>query len=103
MDFGIGIVRPGIQLFFLIVLNGAFAIPLHHLFVAAALDLAQGITQSTVVSLIYGSGVVSIFIPYIVGLISDRFGIQSAFLFGGSVLLLPTMLLFLTRFPRLTK
>ena len=101
--FGIGIVRPGIQLFFLIVLNGAFAIPLHHLFVAAALDLAQGITQSTVVSLIYGSGVVSIFIPYIVGLISDRFGIQSAFLFGGTVLLLPTMLLFSTRFARLTK
>ena len=55
--------------------------------------------HSTVVSLVYGAGFVGTFSPYIAGLISDRYGIHSAFIYGGAVLVLPTILLIVARGP----
>ena len=40
------------------------------------------------------------FPPFVAGLISDRYGIHSAFIYGGVVLLLPTALLIAVRIPR---
>ena len=65
---------------------------------AAALDAANGIAQSAIVSLIYGSGFAGTLSPTVAGLISDRYGIHSAFLCGGIVLIVPTVMLALTNF-----
>jgi MFS family permease len=48
----------------------------------------------------YGAGFIGTFAPYIAGLISDQYGIRSAFLSGGIVLIIPILLLSATRFPR---
>ena len=56
--------------------------------------------QSTVVALIYGAGFLGTFSPLMAGLIVDRFGIHSAFLFGGSISLLAVLTLFPLRLPR---
>ena len=96
----LSVAEPGYQLFIAILVRGAFAISLHHIVVAAALDNSQGATQSTVVSLMYGAGFIGTFAPYIAGLISDQYGIRSAFLSGGIVLIIPILLLSATRFPR---
>ncbi|MDA1348840.1 MAG: MFS transporter, partial [Chloroflexi bacterium] len=95
----LSVADPGYQLFLVVMVRGAFSFSLHHIFVAAALDSAPGTTQSTVVSLIYGAGFIGTFSPFVAGLISDRYGIQSAFLFGGIVLILPTLLLAYAKFP----
>jgi FSR family fosmidomycin resistance protein-like MFS transporter len=97
--FALSVARSGVQLFLAVLVKGAFSFSLHHIFVAAALDAGRGAAQSTVVSLIYGAGFLGTFSPYIAGLISDHYGIHSAFVFGGSVLILPTVLLAVARFP----
>jgi MFS family permease len=91
--FALSVARPGVQLFLTVLVKGAFAFSLHAIFVAAALDAARGMAQSTVVSLIYGAGFVGTFSPFIAGLISDRYGIHSAFVYAGIVLIVPTVLL----------
>ncbi len=97
--FALSVARSGVQLFLAVLVKGAFSFSLHHIFVAAALDASRSVAQSTVVSLIYGAGFLGTFSPYIAGLISDHYGIHSAFVYGGSVLILPTVLLALARFP----
>ena len=97
--FALSVARPGVQLFLAVLVRGAFSFSLHHIFVAAALDAARGVAQSTVVSLIYGAGFLGTFSPYIAGLISDRYGIHSAFVYAGVVLVAPTVLLAVARFP----
>ena len=97
--FALSVARPGAQLFLVIFVRGAFSMSLNHIFVAAALDAARGTAQSTVVSLIYGAGFLGTFSPYIAGLISDRYGIHSAFVYGGIVLIAPTLLLAITKLP----
>ena len=98
--FALSVARPGVQLFLAVLVRGAFSFSLHHIFVAAALDAVRGVSQSTVVSLIYGAGFLGTFSPIIAGLISDRYGIHSAFVYGGIVLIAPTVLLAVARFPR---
>ena len=97
--FAFSVARPGIQLFAAIVVKGAFSFSLHHIFVAAALDVARGVAQSTVVSLVYAAAFVGTFSPYIAGLVADRYGIHSAFIYGGVVLVLPTIILALSQLP----
>jgi MFS transporter, FSR family, fosmidomycin resistance protein len=91
--FALAVARPGIQLFLAIMVRGAFSFSLHHIFVAAALDAARGVAQSTVVSLIYGAGFLGTFSPFVAGLISDKYGIHSVFVYGGVMLIFPTVLL----------
>ena len=103
LAFALSAAEPGIQLFAVVVANGAFAFSLHHIFVAAAIDASRGSLQSTVVSLIYGAGVMAVFSPYVAGIIADKWGIESAFVYGGSVLVLPVLLLLSVRIPRQEK
>jgi MHS family citrate/tricarballylate:H+ symporter-like MFS transporter len=97
--FALAAARPGAQLFLAILVRGSLSFSLHHIFVAAALDAARGVAHSTVVSLVYGASFVGTFSPYIAGLISDRYGIHSAFIYGGAVLVVPTILLIVARIP----
>jgi MFS family permease len=96
--FALAVAKPGIQLFLAVLVRGAFSFSLHHIFVAAALDAARGVAQSTVVSLIYGAGFLGTFSPFVAGLISDKYGIHSAFVYGGVTLIFPTVLLAVARF-----
>jgi FSR family fosmidomycin resistance protein-like MFS transporter len=96
--FALSVAKPGIQLFLAVMVRGAFSFSLHHIFVAAALDAARGVAQSTVVSLIYGAGFLGTFSPFVAGLISDKYGIHSAFVYGGVTLIFPTVLLAVARF-----
>ena len=100
LSLSLSVAEPGLQLWAVIVAKGAFTFSLHHIFIAAALDSARGHLQSTVVALIYGAGFVGTFSPYVAGLIADEYGIHSAFVYGGSVLVLPPLLLLLIKIPR---
>jgi MFS family permease len=100
LSLALSVADPGVQLAVIIVAKGAFTFSLHHIFIVAALDAARGHVQSTVVALIYGAGFLGSFSPFVAGLISDRYGIHSAFVYGGVVLLLPTALLIAVRIPR---
>ena len=98
--FALSVAKPGVQLFLVVLVKGTFSFSLHHIFVAAALDAARGAGQSTVVSLIYGAGFLGTFSPYVAGIISDRYGIPSAFVFGGIVMIIPTVMLAVAKFPK---
>ena len=49
------VASSGVPLFLIVAITGAFSFSIHHIFIAAALDVARGKVQSTVVSLIYGA------------------------------------------------
>ena len=100
LSLSLSVAEPGLQLWAVIVAKGAFTFSLHHIFIAAALDSARGHLQSTVVALIYGAGFVGTFSPYVAGLIADEYGIHSAFVYGGSILVLPPLLLLTIKIPR---
>ena len=88
---------PEPLLLIIIVARGAFGFSLHHIYIAASLDAAHGHVQSTVVALIYGASFLGTFSPLIGGLLADMYGIQSIFMYSGSVLLLSTLLLLSVR------
>ncbi len=98
--FALRFARPGVELFMSVLVRGALSFSLHHIFIAAALDAALGATQSTVVSLIYGSGFLGTLSPYVAGLVADEYGIRSAFVYGGVVLVVPTVMLALAKLKR---
>ena len=100
LSIALSVTGTGMQLTLIVVAKGAFSFPLHHIFIAAAIDAARGRMQSTVVALIYGAGFLGTFSPILAGLIVDRFGIHSAFLYGGSISLLAVAALFPLRLPR---
>ena len=79
---------------------GAFVYSLHSIFIAAAMDVALGKAQSTVVSLIYGASFIGTLSPIIAGLLVDSFGLTSAFVYSGIIVLLSTVLLMVLRLPK---
>jgi len=88
---------------YLLVLNvftmGAFLYSLHTVFIAAAMDVAGGKLQATVVSLIYSASLLGTASPIFTGLLIDEFGLKSAFLFSGIISLLATIILFSIKLP----
>ena len=102
LSFALAVADPGVQLAVVIVGKGALTFSLHHIFIAAAIDAARGHVQSTVVALIYGATFMGSVSPFVAGLIADRYGIHSAFIYGGSILLLPTLLLLTVNLPSST-
>ena len=93
-------VDPGIQLALTILAMGSFLYSLHTIFIAAAIDVSKGRAQSTVVSLIYGASFVGTFSPFIAGIIVDATEISNAFLYAGSISLVSTIFLLLTKLPK---
>ena len=98
--FALAYADEGAQLVLTIVALGAFLYSLHTIFIAAAMDVSRGEVQSTVVSLIYSAGFVGTVSPIIAGVIADAHGVPGAFLFGGSLVLLATLILGVARLPR---
>ena len=76
-----------IGLWAIIIGKGAFTFSLHHIYLAAALDISGTKMQSSVVAIMYGSGIISTFAPTLAGLMADKYGYYSAFLFGGIILI----------------
>lgn len=89
----------GAQLVLTILAMGAFHYSLHAIFIAAAIDVARGHVQSTVVSLIYGAGFLGTASPVIAGAITDSLGTHVSFLYAGSVVLAATAAMFFLRLP----
>ena len=90
---------PGPQLVLTILATGAFSYSLHALFMAAAMDIAGGEVQSTVVSVIYGASFLGTISPIFAGIIVDSFGNSEAFLYGGAMVLLSGVVLGLAKLP----
>ena len=89
-----------LRLLLTILALGAFLYSLHTIFIAAAMDIAGGEIQSTVVSLIYGASFLGTISPIIAGVFADNYGTSSAFLYGGAVTLVATVVLALLRLPK---
>ena len=83
-----------------ILAMGAFLYSLHTIYIASAMDVAEGQAQSTVVSLIYGASFLGAFSPWVAGVIVDRTEISNAFIYGGVMVIAGAILLALTKLPK---
>ena len=98
--FALAYADTGAQLLLTILAMGAFLYSVHAIFIAAAIDVAGGEVQSTVVSLVYGASFLGTVSPVVAGVIADAYGIPAAFLFGGSLVLLAAFMLALLKLPK---
>ena len=83
-----------------ILAMGAFLYSLHTIYIASAMDVAQGQAQSTVVSLIYGASFLGAFSPWVAGVIVDRTETSNAFIYGGAMVIIGAIILALTKLPK---
>jgi MFS family permease len=83
-----------------ILLMGCFLYSLHTIFIAAAMDVAQGKSQATVVSLIYAATTIGFISPFIAGILTDIFNLKIAFVYSGVIVILSTMLLLFVKLPK---
>ncbi|MDE2687370.1 MAG: MFS transporter [Chloroflexota bacterium] len=94
---------PGIQFGIIALAMGAFLYALHAIYIAAAMDVAEGEAQSTVVSLIYGASLLGAFSPFLAGVIVDLGTTSDSFIYGGISVIAAAALLALTRLPRVMR
>ena len=99
----VNITLPGIQFGIIALAMGAFLYALHAIYIGAAMDVAQGEAQSTVVSLIYGASFLGAFSPFIAGVIVDLGSNSDAFVYGGAAVIAAAALLGLTRLPKVDR
>ena len=92
--------EPGVQLVTVVLVMGAFLYSLHTIYIAGAMDVAQGQAQSTVVSLIYGASFFGAFSPWVAGWVADQWGNSASFIFGGVLVILGGLILWATRLPK---
>ena len=92
--------EPGPQLVIVVLAMGAFLYSLHTIYIAGAMDVAQGQAQSTVVSLIYGASFIGAFSPWLAGWVADQWGNSSTFIYGGALVILGALILWVTRLPK---
>ena len=76
-----------------IMAMGTVLYALHAIFIAAAIEAAEGAVQSTVVSLVYGASFIGTLSPVIAGLIWDNYGVEATFVYGGALVMLGTLVL----------
>ena len=88
---------PGMQFGIIALAMGAFLYALHAIYIAAAMEVAQGEAQSTVVSLIYGASFLGAFAPFLAGVIVDLGSTSDAFVFSGATVLIAAVMLGFTR------
>ena len=93
----LNITLPGVQFGIIALAMGAFLYALHAIYIAAAMDVAQGEAQSTVVSLIYGASFLGAFSPFLAGVIVDAGTISDAFVYGGVMVFLAGVVLAMIR------
>ena len=97
--FTLTFASDGYQLILNIIVMGAFLYSLHAIFIAAAMDVAKGEAQSTVVSLIYGASFIGSMSPIFAGMIVDEFGLKYAFSYCGVIALISTIIFGLLKLP----
>ena len=93
----LNITLPGVQFGIIALAMGAFLYALHAIYIAAAMDVAQGEAQSTVVSLIYGASFLGAFSPFLAGVIVDAGTTSDAFVYGGVAVFLAGVVLAMIR------
>ncbi len=76
-----------------IMAMGTVLYALHAIFIAAAIEAAEGAVQSTVVSLIYGASFIGTLSPVIAGIIWDNYGVEATFVYGGALVLVGMLVL----------
>ncbi len=91
---------PGAFLILNVLAMGAFLYSLHTIYIASAMDVAEGQAQSTVVSLIYGASFLGAFSPWVAGVIVDSTEISNAFIYGGAMVIIGAIILALTKLPK---
>ncbi len=92
---------PGVPLALIVLAMGAFLYSLHTIYIAAAIDVAEGQAQSTVVSLIYGASFLGSFSPTLAGFIVDLSQDNTnAFIYGGAMVILGALILLTARLPQ---
>ena len=97
----VSVALPGIEFGIVGLAMGAFLYSLHAIYIAAAVDVARGESQSTVVSLIYGASFLGAFSPFLAGVIADLGTTSDAFVYGGVTVLMAAAVMGLTRMPQL--
>lgn len=97
---GLRFADPGYQLIVIILIMGSFQYSLHSIFIASAMDVAQGESQSTVVSLIYGATFFGAFSPIVAGIITDATFTSNAFVYGGVMVLISALILAVVKLPK---
>ncbi len=97
---GVSIALPGLQFGIIGLAMGAFLYALHAIYIAAAMDVAEGEAQSTVVSLIYGASFLGAFSPFIAGIIVDYTTTSNSFVYAGAMVAAGAVLLMFTRLPK---
>ena len=97
--FTLTFASDGYQLILNIIIMGAFIYSLHAIFIAAAMDVAKGQAQSTVVSLIYGASFLGAISPIFAGMIVDEFGLKYAFTYCGVISLISTIIFGFLKLP----
>ena len=97
--FTLTFASDGYQLILNIIIMGAFIYSLHAIFIAAAMDVAKGQAQSTVVSLIYGASFLGMVSPIFAGMIVDEFGLKYAFTYCGAIALISTIIFGFLKLP----
>lgn len=100
--FTLTFASDGYQLILNIIIMGAFIYSLHAIFIAAAMDVAKGQAQSTVVSLIYGATFLGTISPIFAGMIVDEFGLKYAFTYCGVIALISTIIFGVLKLPTKT-
>ena len=98
--FALKFADPGIQLVLVVLAMGSFLYSLHTIFIAAAIDVAQGEAQATVVSVIYGASFFGAVSPFIAGLIVDASVTSNAFVYAGILVLIGTALMVIQKLPK---
>ncbi|MCH8061057.1 MAG: MFS transporter [Chloroflexi bacterium] len=91
---------PGLQLILVVGAMGAFQYSLHSIFIAAAMDVGKGESQSTVVSLIYGAGFFGTIAPFVAGIIVDASQTRNAFVFAGFTVLAAVLIFAMVKLPK---
>lgn len=91
---------PGPQLLLTVLAMGAFLYSLHVIFIAAAMDVAEGEAQSTVVSLIYGASFLGVLAPLFAGIIVDASVTSNAFIFAAVVSLASVVVFSFVKLPK---
>ncbi len=83
-----------------VIAIGSVLYSLHAIFIGAAIEVAEGSVQSTIVSLVYGASFLGTLSPVLAGVIADRYGVPSTFIYGGGVVLLGTVILAMLKLPK---
>ncbi|MCY4653574.1 MAG: MFS transporter, partial [Dehalococcoidia bacterium] len=100
VSLGAGRVEVDLLLILTVLAMGAFLYSLHTIYIASAMDVAEGQAQSTVVSLIYGASFLGAFSPWVAGVIVDLTETSNAFIYGGVMVIIGSIILAMTDLPR---